>query len=215
MNIWRGILLTLFLCIMTHYAYAGCSSVVYFDDGGEPDNYTVIAVDEDATGEDTGGSPDMKIERAKLSKSENGERHRRYTADPGENVYSFFRLDNDGGTAYDFKLKFYIDGGKKSFDRDDEDYIDSIRIDTYYHDAEIWYGLNFDAPTTPGKYYVYACVTSLDDDTDEDNNCSGEGDEEEYGILTVVDPDGTSESLSWDDYTDGEKAAIIMQSILN
>lgn len=171
---------------------------------------------------DSGGQNDMKIKNVTLSKGAHSERFHTLYQDPGEKFYAYAQLDNDGtATVYDFKIKFYIDGGKKSFDRDDKDYQDSIRIDSYLPDAKIRYAKELTSPTEPGIYWVYACVTSIDNDEDEGNNCSDEDDTEEYGKLIIDDPSAINEEVpsvitgkTWEQLTTAEKAAV-MQIIFN
>ena len=213
--------ISVFFCIMMlafvlpYFTYAGCGNIVYFDSDNSGDGYTpptVTVIDPGISG--GGGENDMKIETVNMSKGSKSTRYSTLEQDPGEKFYVYAKLDNDGSaTACDFKLKFYIDGGKRSFDRDKEDYQDSIRISEYRPEAEIRYALEVTAPDEPGIYWVYACITSLDHDEDEDNNCSGEEDREEFGKLIVGNVDETT-GRSWNDLTQGEKA-VIMQIIFD
>ncbi len=132
------------------------------------------------------GHPDMKISSVTLSKGAHSTRHHELEQDPEERFYVYAKIKNVGtARAEDFKVKFYIDGGKKNFDRDDEDYQGSVSIDTFDAGAEIRYSKEITAPEEPGEYYVYACITSIDEDSDKSNNCSDEDDKDEYGKLIV------------------------------
>ncbi|RWX50853.1 CARDB protein, partial [Candidatus Electrothrix marina] len=130
------------------------------------------------------GDPDMKISTVNLSKGANSTRHHELEQDPEEKFYAYAKIKNDGtARAKDFKVKFYIDGDKKNFNRDDEDYQGSVRIEEFNSGAEIRYSKELTSPTEPGTYWVYACITSIDEDSDMGNNCSDEDDKEEYGKL--------------------------------
>lgn len=132
------------------------------------------------------GHPDMKISSVTLSKGAHSTRHHELEQDPEERFYVYAKIKNVGtARAEDFKIKFYIDGGKKNFDRDDEDYQGSVRIETFDAGAEIRFSKEITAPDEPGEYYVYACITSIDEDSDSSNNCSDEDDKDEYGKLIV------------------------------
>lgn len=135
------------------------------------------------------GDPDMKISTVNLSKGANSTRYQELEQDPEEKFYAYAQIKNVGtGRAKDFKVKFYIDGGKKNFNRDDEDYQGSVRIEEFNSGAEIRYSRELTSPTEPGTYWVYACITSIDEDSDMGNNCSDEDDKEEYGKLIIVEP---------------------------
>jgi hypothetical protein len=134
------------------------------------------------------GHPDMKISTVTLSKGAHSKRHHKLEQDPEEKFYAYAKIKNVGtARAEDFKVKFYLDGGKKNFDRDDDDYQGSVRIEEFDSGAEIRYSKEIASPEEPGDYYIYACITSIDEDSDKSNNCSDEDDKEEYGKLIVED----------------------------
>ncbi|MCI5162166.1 MAG: hypothetical protein D3917_09130, partial [Candidatus Electrothrix sp. AX5] len=134
------------------------------------------------------GKPDMKISTVNLSKGAHSKRHHKLEQDPEEKFYAYAKIKNVGtARAEDFKVKFYLDGGKKNFDRDDDDYQGSVRIEEFDSGAEIRYSKEIASPEEPGDYYIYACITSIDEDSDKSNNCSDEDDKEEYGKLIVED----------------------------
>lgn len=174
------------------YLYGNyCEPVEYdlMDSLDFPNGIPTIIEDSENPGTDHSGTNDMKVSIVKVAKSANGERLHEYQAKPGEEVYSFARIVNDGiGTAKSGKVKFYIDAGKKNFNREDKDYIDSVRFSDFKSGSIIWYGLNFDAPKEEGEYYLYAVITNVDNDIDEGNNISSESDKDEYAKLIVVDP---------------------------
>ena len=134
------------------------------------------------------GSPDLSILTMSVSKGGYSTRHHKIEQDPEETFYAYSKITNYGARAKDFKIKFYIDGGKKNFDRDDEDYQGSIRIDDFYSGAEIRYSKKLTVPEEPGEYYVYSCITSIDEDKNQSNNCSDEDDKETYAKLIVRQP---------------------------
>lgn len=135
------------------------------------------------------GDPDMKISTVNLSKGAHSKRHHKLEQDPEERFWAYAKIKNVGtARAEDFKVKFYLDGGKKNFDRDDDDYQGSVRIEEFDAGAEIRYSMEITSPEEPGEYYIYACITSIDEDSDMGNNCSDEDDQEEYGKLIIVEP---------------------------
>lgn len=134
------------------------------------------------------GSPDMSILTMSVSKGGHSTRHHEIEQDPEETFYAYSKITNYGARAKDFKIKFYIDGGKKNFDRDDDDYQSSIRIDDFYSGAEIRYSKKLTVPEEPGEYYVYSCITSIDEDKNQSNNCSDEDDKDTYAKLIVEEP---------------------------
>ena len=163
----------------------------------------------------SGGLNDMKIQNVTMSKGSKSERHDTLYQDPGEKFYAYAKITNSGSAiAYDFKVKYYIDGGNRNCNGDDEDYQDSVRVTAFNPGAEIRYAKELTSPSTPGTYWVYACITSINNDSDEGNNCSNEDDREEYGRLVVVaSPEVTAPTLqtgkTWTQLTPGEQAAIL------
>ncbi len=135
---------------------------------------------------DKGQTNDMRIISVSASKGAHSERKRTIHFDPGEKFYAYAKLGNTGSAqAEDFKVKFYVDGGKKNFNQDDEDYKKSVRVDSFPRNAEIRYSREITAPEQPGTYYLYAAITSLNDDEDESNNKSKEGDKDHYAKLII------------------------------
>ena len=114
------------------------------------------------------GNLDMKIKSVSMSKGSKSTRHKTLHQDPGEKFYAYASIENSGdANAYDFKVKWYIDGGNKNFNKDSEDYQGSKRIDRFNAGARIRYAKELTSPTEPGTYWVYACITSIDNDSDE------------------------------------------------
>ncbi len=103
-----------------------------------------------------------------MSKGSKSTRHKTLHQDPGEKFYAYASIKNSGdANAYDFKVKWYIDGGHKNFNKDSKDYQGSKRIDRFNAGARIRYAKELTSPTEPGTYWIYACITSIDNDSDE------------------------------------------------
>ncbi len=134
-----------------------------------------------------GGLNDMSLTTMSLSKGSHSKRHKTLTQKPKGKFYAYMKLKNTGSaTAHDFKAKFYIDGGKKNFNGDHEDYQDSVRIDSFQPGAEIRYAIELTAPKEPGVYWVYGRLTSLEYDENTKNNGSKESKRRTYGKLIVT-----------------------------
>ena len=191
---------TLLVCVtilfLTTLSFAECGYMAVIGDDGDL-AYTPPPIKIINPGYSSNGVPDMKIKTVNMSKGSKSTRHSTLYQDPGEKFYAYAKIKNSGdGTAHDFKIKFYIDGGNRNTNGDDDDYEGSVRIDTFNVDAEIRYNKELTSPSQPGTYWVYACITSIDEDSDQSNNCSDEDDREKYGELVVeesVDESGRTE----------------------
>lgn len=200
-------------CELLEYDFA--SSVEFSGENLPPDPSNPEIINPGTIG--GGGMNDMKIQDVTLAKGANSERHSTLYQEPGEKFYAFVQIKNSGtAIAYNFKIKWYIDAGERNFNRADEDYQGSMRIDEFNPDAEIRYAKELTSPTEEGVYWVYACITSIDNDEDEGNNCADEDDREEYGKLVVANPYNgpietptTPTGKTWSQLTAGEKAAVL------
>lgn len=140
--------------------------------------------------------PDMDILNVYVSEPESGaEKLLVKVSNPREKFYIHVATINQGNqTAKDFKIKYYI-SNDLDFDKDKDEYIDSDRVDAVapgeIHEDRKTRDSDGDyirAPEKPGLYFVFARISSLDEDVESDNDfsCSDEmGLDSEFAIIDV------------------------------
>ena len=123
-----------------------------------------------------------------VAKGKGSKRHHEIEQKQGDTFYAYPKIKNNGATAEDFKIKVYMrhkENDGKDFDRDEDFYQGSIRILQIKYGEEIRYPFKMKASDEPGEYYVYFHVTSIDEDSNHDNNSSDEDDKETYAKVDV------------------------------